>query len=182
MALIIPVWEAQFISMRQASHLTVRGPGGLASLQGMDVQAPWKLRPDDMVGSAGWPVGGETLGGSLWGRLSLASPSVFMKMSALEQRVQEELLKDRWRRGRGSQERLSGSCSDGGGCCDGLPERQGRRVLSAPSQLSSLSLLFFGTLHSDGYISVIPLPFVSLLFTAICKASSDSHFAFLHFF
>ena len=25
--------------------------GGLASLQGMDVQAPWKLRPDDMVGS-----------------------------------------------------------------------------------------------------------------------------------
>lgn len=93
-----------------------------------------------MATEAGWPVGGETLGGSLWGRLSLASPSVFMKMSALEQRVQEELLKDRWRRGRGSQERLSGSCSDGGGCCDGLPERQGRRVLSAPSQLSSLSL------------------------------------------
>lgn len=37
--------------MRQASYLTVTGPGGLASLQGMDVQAPWKLRPDDMVGS-----------------------------------------------------------------------------------------------------------------------------------
>ena len=51
MALIIPVWEAQFISMRQATHLTVTGPGGLASLQGMDVKAPWKLRPDDMVGS-----------------------------------------------------------------------------------------------------------------------------------
>lgn len=51
MALIIPVWEAQFISMRQASHLTVTGQGDLASLQGMDVQAPWKLRPDDMVGS-----------------------------------------------------------------------------------------------------------------------------------
>ena len=27
-----------------------------------------------------------------------------------------------------------------------------------------------------------PLPFASLLFTAICKASSDKHFAFLHFF
>ena len=27
-----------------------------------------------------------------------------------------------------------------------------------------------------------PLLFASLLFTAICKASSDSHFAFLHFF
>ena len=27
-----------------------------------------------------------------------------------------------------------------------------------------------------------PLPFASLLFTAICKASLDTHFAFLHFF
>ena len=27
-----------------------------------------------------------------------------------------------------------------------------------------------------------PLLFASLLFTAVCKASSDSHFAFLHFF
>src|SRR5574340_424987 len=27
-----------------------------------------------------------------------------------------------------------------------------------------------------------PLLFASLLFTAICKASPDSHFAFLHFF
>ena len=32
------------------------------------------------------------------------------------------------------------------------------------------------------YISFSPLLFPSLLFTAICKASSDSHFAFLHFF
>ena len=32
------------------------------------------------------------------------------------------------------------------------------------------------------YLSFSPLPFISLLFTAICKASSDSHFAFLHFF
>jgi len=31
-------------------------------------------------------------------------------------------------------------------------------------------------------LSFSPLPFASLLFTAICKASSDSHFAFLHFF
>ena len=30
-------------------------------------------------------------------------------------------------------------------------------------------------------LSFSPLLFVSLLFTAICKASSDSHFAFLHF-
>ena len=32
------------------------------------------------------------------------------------------------------------------------------------------------------YLSFSPLPVTSLLFTAICKASSDSHFAFLHFF
>ena len=32
------------------------------------------------------------------------------------------------------------------------------------------------------YISLSPLPFTSLLFSAICKASSDNHFVFLHFF
>ena len=32
------------------------------------------------------------------------------------------------------------------------------------------------------YLSFSPLLFASLLFTAICKASSDSHLAFLHFF
>ena len=32
------------------------------------------------------------------------------------------------------------------------------------------------------YLSFFPLPFVSLLFSAICKASSDNRFAFLHFF
>ena len=32
------------------------------------------------------------------------------------------------------------------------------------------------------YLSISPLLFVSLLFTAICKASSGKHFAFLHFF
>ena len=32
------------------------------------------------------------------------------------------------------------------------------------------------------YLSFSPLPFPSLLCSAICKASSDSHFAFSHFF
>ena len=32
------------------------------------------------------------------------------------------------------------------------------------------------------YLPFSPLPFASLLFTAICKTSSDNHFAFLHFF
>ena len=32
------------------------------------------------------------------------------------------------------------------------------------------------------YLSFSPLPLASLLFLAICKASSDNHFAFLHFF
>ena len=32
------------------------------------------------------------------------------------------------------------------------------------------------------YLSFSPLPFTSLLFTAICKAFSDNHFASLHFF
>ena len=32
------------------------------------------------------------------------------------------------------------------------------------------------------YLSFSPLPLTSLLFSAICKASSDNHFAFLHFF
>ena len=33
-----------------------------------------------------------------------------------------------------------------------------------------------------GISSLSPLPLASLLFSAICKASSDKHFAFLHFF
>ena len=32
------------------------------------------------------------------------------------------------------------------------------------------------------YLSFSSLPFTSLLFSAICKASSNNHFAFLHFF
>ena len=47
-------------------------------------------------------------------------------------------------------------------------------------RLSYLSLVFSGTLHSDGYI--FPFAFLSLLFSAICKVSSDNHFDFLHFF
>jgi len=46
-------------------------------------------------------------------------------------------------------------------------------------RLSYLSLLFFGILHSDGYIFSFSLPLTSL-FSAIF--SSDNHFAFLHFF
>ena len=48
-------------------------------------------------------------------------------------------------------------------------------------RLSYLSLLFFGTLHSNGYIFPFHLCLL-LLFTAICKAFWDNHFAFLHFF
>ena len=47
---------------------------------------------------------------------------------------------------------------------------------------SYLSLILFGTLHSDGYLSFSPLSFASLLFSAIWEASSDNHFTFLHFF
>ena len=32
------------------------------------------------------------------------------------------------------------------------------------------------------YLSFSPLPFTPFLFSAICKASSDSHFAFFHLF
>ena len=46
----------------------------------------------------------------------------------------------------------------------------------------NLSLLFFWTLHSNEYIFPFSFAFGFSLFTAICKASSVSHFAFLHFF
>ena len=48
-------------------------------------------------------------------------------------------------------------------------------------RLSYHSLLFFGTMLSAAYIFHFLLCF-SLLFTAICKASSESDFAFLPFF
>ena len=50
-------------------------------------------------------------------------------------------------------------------------------------RLFYLFLLFFGCYSFRClYLSISPLLFASLLFTPICKASSDSHFAFLHFF
>ena len=67
-------------------------------------------------------------------------------------------------------------------------------------EISSLSrsivfLYFFALITEEGflispwnsafkwvYLSFSPLLLASLLFTAICKASSDSHFAFLLFF
>ena len=56
-------------------------------------------------------------------------------------------------------------------------------------RLSYLSLLFFSLLAMLWnsafrclYLSFSPLLLASLPFTAICKASSDSHFTFWHFF
>ena len=49
----------------------------------------------------------------------------------------------------------------------------------------SIIFLYFFALITEFkwvYLSFSPLPFIPLLFTAICKASSDNHFAFLHFF
>ena len=48
--------------------------------------------------------------------------------------------------------------------------------------LSHLSLLCFGSPFKWVYLSFSPFPLASLLFSAICKASSDNHFVFLHFF
>ena len=63
---------------------------------------------------------------------------------------------------------------------------------------SIVFLYFFVLIPEEGFLSLLavvwdatfkciqlsffPLPFPSLLFSAICKASSDKHFAFLHFF
>ena len=47
--------------------------------------------------------------------------------------------------------------------------------------LSLLAILWNSTFEWL-YVSFSPLPLASLHFTAICKASSDNHFAFLHFF
>ena len=53
-------------------------------------------------------------------------------------------------------------------------------------EISSLShstvfLYFFALITEEGFLISSCYPLASLLFTAICKASSDSHFAFLHF-
>jgi len=47
--------------------------------------------------------------------------------------------------------------------------------------LSLLALLWNSVLKWV-YLSSSPLPLASLLFSALCKAYSDNHFAFLHFF
>ena len=49
---------------------------------------------------------------------------------------------------------------------------------------ASLSLLaiLWNSSFKWVYLSYSPLPLTSLLLSAICKASSDDHFAFLHFF
>ena len=46
----------------------------------------------------------------------------------------------------------------------------------------SLLAILWNSAFKWVYLSFSPLPFTSLLFTAICKASSDNLFAFLHFF
>ena len=46
----------------------------------------------------------------------------------------------------------------------------------------SLLAILWNSAFKWVYLSFSPLLFTSLLFTAICKASSDSHFAFFHLF
>ena len=47
---------------------------------------------------------------------------------------------------------------------------------------SSLLAILWNSAFKWVYLSFSPLPLASLLFSAICKASSDNHFAILHFF
>ena len=46
----------------------------------------------------------------------------------------------------------------------------------------SLLAILWNSAFKWVYLSFSPLPLGSVLFSAICKVSSDSHFAFLHFF
>ena len=46
----------------------------------------------------------------------------------------------------------------------------------------SLLAIFWNSAFKWVYLSFSPLPFASLLFSAICRASPDKHFDFLHFF
>ena len=80
--------------------------------------------------------------------------------------------------------------------CSGIPIFFLKRSLVFPVQLfSSISLhgslrkaflpllaVLWNSAFKWEYLSFSALIFASLLFTAVCKASSDSHFAFLHFF
>ena len=46
----------------------------------------------------------------------------------------------------------------------------------------SLLAILWNSVFKCMYLSFSPLPLASLLFPAICKTSSDNHFAFLLFF
>ena len=46
----------------------------------------------------------------------------------------------------------------------------------------SLLAILWNSAFKWVYISFYPLPFASLLFIAVCKSSSENHFAFLHLF
>ena len=46
----------------------------------------------------------------------------------------------------------------------------------------SLLAILWNSAFKQIHLSFSPLPLASLLFSAICKASSDNHFALLHFF
>ena len=48
--------------------------------------------------------------------------------------------------------------------------------------LLTLLAILWNSAFKQAYLSFSPLPFTSLVFTAICKTSSDNHFALLHFF
>ena len=48
--------------------------------------------------------------------------------------------------------------------------------------LLSLLAILWNSAFRWIYLSFSPLPFASLLFSTVCKASSDNHFAFLNFF
>ena len=48
--------------------------------------------------------------------------------------------------------------------------------------LLTLLAILWNSAFKQAYLSFSPLPFTSLVFTVICKTSSDNHFALLHFF
>ena len=54
-------------------------------------------------------------------------------------------------------------------------------LITEEAFLALLAILWNSAFKSV-YFFISPLPFMSFLFSAICKASSDSRFAFLHFF
>ena len=55
-------------------------------------------------------------------------------------------------------------------------------LFSHKKTFSSFLFILWNSAFKWVYLSFSPLPFASLLSSAICKASSDNHFAFLHFF